>query len=171
MSSAPRPPWIAEIAVPPATVAALTASPVAALAPTAEIPATPPVTDPVALTDTAPVPLPMASIPIAAPVTDAAAMASAPPETVTALIPSVPEPITSAEALILTAPVPLPITEIPLRDPATSAAVIVMSVPLASLDARIPSPAAAATGPFTSIEIAPPPVLRATIESRSPQMR
>ena len=52
--------------------------------------------------------------------------------------------------------------------PVTAAAVIVIPAPLASLVAEIPWPLAPVTVPLTSISIAPPALLSATIPLKAP---
>ena len=69
---------------------------------------------------------------------------------------------------IFTAPVPPSTARIPLLAPETAAAVIVVPVPLSSLDTLIPSPLTPVTVPLTSMEIDPPPELLAVIALIAP---
>ena len=89
----------------------------------------------------------------------------APPDDVSASIPTppVPVPVTVPVAKMLSAFALPCLALIPLSAPYTDPAVIVIPPPLASLVALMPSPAAAVTEPLTLIEIAPPPELLATI--------
>ena len=85
-------------------------------------------------------------------------------------IPSPDTPATWPDAWTVTSPVPLETATMPLRAPETSAAAIAIPAPLASSYAFSPSPERPVTEPFTLIEIAPPPVFRATIPSAAPLM-
>ena len=100
-----------------------------------------------------------ASIPTP-PVTEARSRVRAPPTD--ALTPALP-PLTAPAALTDAVPAPLLKTAIPKLPATTDAAVIMIPNPLASFCARMPSPRTPVTGPLTLIEMAPPPLLVASI--------